>query len=61
MTTKDHIRECLTRARTGDSGAHDRLRSAIVGHMVNRFGTRRIGRFADLAAAISRKNRPTIN
>jgi len=53
-TDKPAIRENLAAWKTrGDTGARDRFQTALTGRLVKRFGTRRIGRFADLAAKLS--------
>jgi hypothetical protein len=53
-TDNPAIRDNLNAWKTrGDIGARDRFQTAIVGRLVKRFGTRRIGRFADLAAKLS--------
>jgi hypothetical protein len=53
-TDKPAIRENLHAWRTrGDRGARDRFQTALTGRLVKRFGTRRIGRFADIAAKLS--------
>jgi hypothetical protein len=53
-TGKEAIRENLTAWRTrGDTGARDRFRTALTGSLVKRFGSRRIGRFSDIAAKLS--------
>ena len=53
-TSKAAILENLTAWRTRrDTGARDRFRTALMGRLVKRYGTRRVSRFSDIAAKLS--------
>jgi hypothetical protein len=55
-TSKNAIIANFTAWKThGDFGARDRFRSALMGRLVKRFGTRRVRRFSDIVAKLSTK------